>query len=130
MAARSCCIGEEDGVDELGVDVVDDAVETPVGDVEDDAVAIVVAAVVVREGVAAGLHHDSVAVGDEAVEAELDWPGEPGPERSLALLNGGAAIQVAGRAESLAEGVRSAERSIDSGAATDVLERWVAETRT
>jgi anthranilate phosphoribosyltransferase len=56
--------------------------------------------------------------------------GEPGPERSLALLNGGAAIQVAGRAESLAEGVRSAERSIDSGAATDVLERWVAETRT
>jgi anthranilate phosphoribosyltransferase len=55
--------------------------------------------------------------------------GEPGPERSLAVLNAGAAIQVAGRAESLADGVRSAERAIDSGAATDVLERWVEETR-
>ncbi len=55
--------------------------------------------------------------------------GQAGPERSLAVLNAGAAIQVAGRAESLADGVRSAERSIDSGAAQDVLERWVAETR-
>ena len=55
--------------------------------------------------------------------------GEPGPERSLAVLNAGAAIYVAGRAGSLADGVRSAEQSIDSGAAAGVLERWVAETR-
>ena len=55
--------------------------------------------------------------------------GEPGPERSLAVLNAGAAIQVAGRADSLADGVRSAEQAIDSGAATDVLERWVEVTR-
>jgi anthranilate phosphoribosyltransferase len=55
--------------------------------------------------------------------------GGQGPERSLAVLNAGAAIQVAGRAESLADGVRSAERAIDSGAATDVLDRWVAVTR-
>jgi anthranilate phosphoribosyltransferase len=55
--------------------------------------------------------------------------GEPGPERSLAVLNAAAAIQVAGRADSLADGVRSAEQAIDSGAATDVLERWVEVTR-
>ena len=55
--------------------------------------------------------------------------GEPGHERALAVLNAGAAIQVAGRAESLAEGVRSAEQAIDSGAATDVLDRWVEVTR-
>jgi anthranilate phosphoribosyltransferase len=55
--------------------------------------------------------------------------GEPGPERSLAVLNAGAAIQVAGRADSLADGVRVAEQAIDSGAATDVLERWVEVTR-
>ena len=55
--------------------------------------------------------------------------GEPGPERSLAVLNAGAAIQVAGRAGSLVDGVRVAEQAIDSGAATDVLERWLEVTR-
>ena len=55
--------------------------------------------------------------------------GEPGPERALAVLNAGAAIQVAGRAESLIAGVRSAEQAIDSGAATDVLDRWIEVTR-
>jgi anthranilate phosphoribosyltransferase len=55
--------------------------------------------------------------------------GEPGPERALAVLNAAAAIQVAGRAESLAEGVTRAEQAIDSGAAADVLGRWVEATR-
>jgi anthranilate phosphoribosyltransferase len=54
--------------------------------------------------------------------------GEPGAARSLAVLNGGAAIYVAGRAESLAEGARLAEDSIDSGAARAVLERWLEQT--
>ena len=54
--------------------------------------------------------------------------GEPGTERSLAVLNAGAAIYVAGRAESLEEGTRRAEESIDSGAAGAVLERWVERT--
>jgi anthranilate phosphoribosyltransferase len=54
--------------------------------------------------------------------------GNPGTERSLAVLNAGAAIYVAGGAEALAEGVRAAERSVDSGAAAGVLERWVEAT--
>jgi len=54
--------------------------------------------------------------------------GTPGTERSLSVLNAGAAIYVAGRADSLAEGVRAAERSIDDGAAASVLERWVGAT--
>jgi anthranilate phosphoribosyltransferase len=54
--------------------------------------------------------------------------GNPGTERSLAVLNAGAAIYVAGEAETLAEGVRAAERSVDSGAAAGVLERWVKAT--
>jgi anthranilate phosphoribosyltransferase len=54
--------------------------------------------------------------------------GEPGAERSLAVLNGGAAIYVAGRAASLEEGVRRAEESIDSGAARAVLERWLEQS--
>jgi anthranilate phosphoribosyltransferase len=54
--------------------------------------------------------------------------GKAGTERSLAVLNAGAAIYVAGRADSLAEGVRAAERSIDDGAAANVLERWLGAT--
>jgi anthranilate phosphoribosyltransferase len=62
----------------------------------------------------------------EVVRRVLD--GGPGTERSLAVLNAGAAIYVGGRAGSLEEGVRAAERSIDAGAARDVLERFVART--
>lgn len=54
--------------------------------------------------------------------------GNPGTERSLAVLNAGAAIYVAGAAETLEEGVRAAERSVDSGAAAAILERWVEAT--
>jgi anthranilate phosphoribosyltransferase len=54
--------------------------------------------------------------------------GKAGTERSLSVLNAGAAIYVSGRADSLADGVRAAERSIDDGAAASVLERWVGAT--
>jgi anthranilate phosphoribosyltransferase len=36
---------------------------------------------------------------------------------------------VAGRADSIAEGVRHAEQAVDSGAAAEVLARWVEATR-
>ena len=55
--------------------------------------------------------------------------GEPGTERALAVLNAGAAIHVAGRASSLAEGVTKAGHTLDSGAAAEVLRRWVEVTR-
>jgi anthranilate phosphoribosyltransferase len=55
--------------------------------------------------------------------------GEEGPERSLTLLNAGAAIYVGGKAGSIADGVVEAARSIDSGAAAHLLERYVERTR-
>jgi anthranilate phosphoribosyltransferase len=55
--------------------------------------------------------------------------GEPGPERSLTLANAGAAIYVGGRADSIKDGVRLAVEAIDSGAATDALERYIERTR-
>jgi anthranilate phosphoribosyltransferase len=51
--------------------------------------------------------------------------GQPGTERSLAVLNAAAAIYVGGLAESLADGVRRAEASIDEGAATRVLDGYL-----
>ncbi|HEU0025106.1 MAG TPA: anthranilate phosphoribosyltransferase [Thermoleophilaceae bacterium] len=55
--------------------------------------------------------------------------GEAGTARSLAVMNAGAAIYVGGLAETLSDGARRAEESIDSGAASAVLERWVERTR-
>ncbi|MBV9212101.1 MAG: anthranilate phosphoribosyltransferase [Actinobacteria bacterium] len=54
---------------------------------------------------------------------------EERPERSIVLMNAAAAIYVAGRAESLEAGARAAEEAIDSGAARDALDRFVARTR-
>jgi anthranilate phosphoribosyltransferase len=57
------------------------------------------------------------------------FAGELGPARDLAALNAGAAIYVGGGARSLAEGVRAAQAAIDSGAAGETAERFVAATR-
>ena len=63
----------------------------------------------------------------EIARAVLD--GRPGPERSVTVLNAAAAIYVGGGAPSIEAGARRAEEAIDSGAARDVLERFVARTR-
>ena len=52
--------------------------------------------------------------------------GAAGAARDLALLNAGAAVYVAGRADSVADGVTTAAAAVDSGAALDTLERYVA----
>jgi anthranilate phosphoribosyltransferase len=52
--------------------------------------------------------------------------GRPGPARDIVLLNAGAAIYVAGLAESLADGLVKARKTIDSGAAAEKLEQLVA----
>jgi anthranilate phosphoribosyltransferase len=70
--------------------------------------------------------------GDAAFNAELlrgVLRGEPGARRAAVVMNAGAALAAAGVTEEIAEGVRLAERAIDSGAAMDRLERFIAATR-
>jgi anthranilate phosphoribosyltransferase len=64
-----------------------------------------------------------------AATARRILAGEAGAERDLALLNAGAAIYAAGRADDVAEGVQAAARAVDTGAAAEALERFVARTR-
>ena len=54
---------------------------------------------------------------------------ERGPARDITLINAGAAIFVAGKSDSIKEGVQLAGRSIESGAALDALEDFVKTTR-
>jgi anthranilate phosphoribosyltransferase len=49
--------------------------------------------------------------------------GEEGPRRDVVLLNAAAALLVAGRVETLADGIPLAAATIDSGAATALLAR-------
>jgi anthranilate phosphoribosyltransferase len=54
--------------------------------------------------------------------------GVRGPARDLAVLNAGAAIYAAGRADGLERGVRAAEAAIDGGGAAAALDRLVELT--
>ncbi len=55
--------------------------------------------------------------------------GDTGAARDIVLLNAGAAIYVAGLAYSLEEGVRAAEKSIDSGQALAAKQAYVQATQ-
>ncbi|CAN5495050.1 anthranilate phosphoribosyltransferase [soil metagenome] len=74
---------------------------------------------------------EEIAGGEPAENAEVVskvFAGEQGPAHDISVLNGGAAIFVAGGADSLAAGVERANDAVASGAAADVLERLAART--
>jgi anthranilate phosphoribosyltransferase len=55
--------------------------------------------------------------------------GEAGPARDVVLLNAGAALLVAGRADSVEAGIAQAAACIDRGAARATLDRMVEASR-
>jgi anthranilate phosphoribosyltransferase len=65
---------------------------------------------------------------DNAATTLAILDGESGPRRDIAVLNAGAAIYVAGRADSIAAGVQVAQATIDTGAARSALDRYVELT--
>ena len=66
---------------------------------------------------------------DNAATTRAIFAGEAGPRRDLAVLNAGAAIYAAGRADDLAAGVAAAQAAIDDGAATRTLDALIARTQ-
>lgn len=117
-------VSSHDGLDELSICAPTRVVEvTPVGicayDVSPRDVGLTPAPV------------EAVPGGDPARNAEITrriFAGEMGAARDLAVLNGGAAIYAGGGAASLAEGVVTAQRTIDEGAAAAALHRFVDAT--
>lgn len=74
---------------------------------------------------------DDIKGGDvkENVKTTLSiLKGEKGPRRDIVVLNAGAAIYTTGLAKSIEEGVRMAEKAIDSGAAMKKLDQLVEMT--
>jgi anthranilate phosphoribosyltransferase len=121
---RALVVSSADGLDEFSVSGATRVVELREGTLEAYEVTPEQAGLeTVSDGaVGAGTPADNAGV----LRGVLD--GAPGTERSLAVINAGAAIYVAGRADSIADGVREAEESIDSGAARAVLEGWIDHT--
>ena len=73
------------------------------------------------------LRTDSPAASADAIRAIL--AGETGPRRDHTLLNAAAALVVAGIATDLADGVTRGAAAIDSGAAREKLDQWIACSR-
>lgn len=75
---------------------------------------------------------DDLKGGDAEVNAQAIkdlLAGEKSAYRDIVLINAGAALVVAGKAEGLREGVDIAAETIDSGAAKTLLHRWVQFTQ-
>jgi anthranilate phosphoribosyltransferase len=123
-AERALVVSSADGLDEFSVSAATRVVELKDGelstyDVTPEDVGLEPAS---DGAVGAGTPEQNALVLREVLS------GSPGTERSLAVLNAGAAIYVGGEADTLEAGVRAAERAVDSGAARGVLERWVEAT--
>ncbi|MDP8967337.1 MAG: anthranilate phosphoribosyltransferase [Actinomycetota bacterium] len=76
--------------------------------------------------------HDAVLGGspqDNAAVTRAILGGELGPRRDLAVLNAGAAIYAAGRADDFAAGVEAARAAIDDGSAARTLDALIARTQ-
>lgn len=111
----------EDGLDELTTTGISTVFDVRAGDV--------------REGhldpATFGLARaslDDLRGGDAAEGATIArslLAGEIGPRRDVVLLNAAAALEVAGKAADLADGMRLAADAIDTGAAASTLERWL-----
>jgi len=122
---RALVVSSEDGFDEFSASGETRVVEVDAGSlrsyvVTPEDVGLVRAA---DGAVGAGTPDENAAV----LRSVLD--GTQGTERSLTVMNAGAAIYAAGAAPDLETGARRAEESIDGGAARDVLKRFVERTR-
>lgn len=121
---RALVVSADDGMDELSISSRNRVIDVADGRTEE---AFVEAAELGLESAPI----DAIAGGEPAENADVVrrvLADEPGPARDVALLNGGAAILVAGGAEDLAGGVERARESLSAGGASEVLDRLVART--
>jgi anthranilate phosphoribosyltransferase len=123
-ARKALVVASADGLDELSTAGTTTVVEVDGGELRTYEV------VPEDVGLARSTYEDLAGGPPEAnaQTARRIFAGEPGPPRDLAVLNAGAAIYAAGRADGLESGVRAAEAALDGGAAAEALARLIALT--
>jgi anthranilate phosphoribosyltransferase len=125
---RALLVAGEDGLDELSasaptrvVEVNGEQITSYVllpGDVGIDA-----GAATSTQGVAGGTPEQNASVTQAILHARAGAPAPAG--EALAVINAGAAIYAAGRAETIAEGVEAAREALTDGRAGEALGRYV-----
>jgi anthranilate phosphoribosyltransferase len=122
---KALVVSSADGLDEFSVSGATRVVELSAGSLAEYEVTPAQVGLEAHPdgAVGAGTPEENAAV----LRRVLD--GAAGPERGLAVMNAGAAIYVSGAVDSLAEGARQAEQAIDSGAARELMERFVERSR-
>jgi len=115
-------VHSEDGMDEISIGAPTFVAELKHGDI--DCYTIQPEDFGLRRTAITALAVEGAAQSLEVINGVL--AGEPGPARDIVLLNAGAAIYVAGLADTLAAGIARAAEVIDSGAAAKKLEALVA----
>jgi anthranilate phosphoribosyltransferase len=111
----------EDGLDELTTTSISTVLDVKDGQVRETHLDPA------KHGLARAALKD-LAGGDVTEAADIArriLDGEEGPRRDVVLLNAGAALEVAGFAGSLDEGMATAARAIDDGQAAATLKRFV-----
>jgi anthranilate phosphoribosyltransferase len=127
LGGRSALVvSSEDGLDEISIAAPTRIVELRDGKVETYTVTPEDLGVerTPIDGIAFGAPEENARV-TRAVLSGADT----GPARSLTVVNAGAAVYAAGKADTLEAGVDAAAAAVDSGAANEVLERFVRRTQ-
>jgi anthranilate phosphoribosyltransferase len=123
---RLLIVTSEDGLDEISL-----CAKTHLFDVHDGTVT---RSVIDPTAHGFALANKSDLAGGDATEnaalLKAILAGEHGPNRDVVVLNSAYALLVAGKAADVADGIRQAERSIDSGSAQRVLTQLIEETNT
>lgn len=122
---RALVVSSEDGLDELSI-----AAPTRVVEVDGDELRSY-SFCPEDAGLTTAADHDATTGGtpqENAATTRAILAGESGPRRDLAVLNAGAAIYAAGRADDLGAGVVAAQAAIDDGAVQRTLDALVART--
>jgi anthranilate phosphoribosyltransferase len=119
---RALVVAGEDGIDEVSIEAATHVVEVNGDELTRYELAPEQVGLTRADGgdrLGGGTPQDNAAV------TRAIFDGEAGPHRDLALINAGAAVYAAGRADSLATGVQAAAEAIDDGRARRTLEDYV-----
>jgi anthranilate phosphoribosyltransferase len=123
---RALVVAGEDGLDEVSASAATKVVEVNGEDISEYVLAPADAGIEPEDDSAAagGTPERNAAMARAILEGGDDAPG-----RSLALINSGAAVYAAGRADSIAAGVELARDALAHGRAAEALESYVEATR-
>jgi anthranilate phosphoribosyltransferase len=121
---KAMVVGSHDGLDEISISAPTQVSELRDGDVitYDITPEELGLSTVPLGAVQGGDAQENAAI----IRKILD--GEKSPYRDVVLANAGACIYVAGRADTLSDGVKLAAETIDSGLAANKLQQWIATT--